>query len=283
MKQKVINNKETFSAKDTKDKIYDTAVFGMGYFALGYANSHKNTVIIERAELCDTAFCGCMNVGSDWDYVPKGAFGTGLRESFMKYKLLCEGMADILSFESVLCEYIKANLPEILLLTDIISVNKQKDIYSINIYNNAGQSKILARKIIDTTPRGVFYSDSNYEKHLNLLCLTMDEKFPDAVKNAFGDDAYISPTPRPEYKVLSIACGKDESLLSSRIRIHDKWEQTLSVDGFKISKIASDFMLKTQSAFKYIDEFYEGFCECNAKNAFIAADTGESFEFKNSI
>ena len=40
---------------------YETVILGSGYFSLGYASSHKDTLIIEETQLLDPHFFGTLS------------------------------------------------------------------------------------------------------------------------------------------------------------------------------------------------------------------------------
>jgi hypothetical protein len=256
------------------EKIVDTIVFGTGYVSFGYASTHENTLIIERAELADKHFCGALKVGSDWNTEPKTKYCAELKQLYEAYGLLDGEKADVASMESVFCEFLKKQQLNVLLLTETVSVEKENGLFVVTVYNNEGISKITAKKLIDTSS-----TETIIAKGLNLLTFHEAADFDIPVKKAFGDDAFVAEGKRETEKMVYVPVGLKESVLSLKLRITENWRTHVSKTGARISMIAPEFAYTDSTLSVKKEDNWHKIAECNFKNGFEAFDFGAQFDF----
>ena len=128
---------------------YETVILGSGYFALGFAFSHKNTLIIEETQLLDPHFFGTLSgFGCEEQKVcAKGA--SALREAFEKEGVIGKRLA-VNELEPALCRFAERQMPNILLGSFCTDIKRSGDGFFVEICNNEGVSRVFAHHIIDT-------------------------------------------------------------------------------------------------------------------------------------
>ena len=164
------------------DKIFDTVVLGSGYFSLGYAATHENTLIIEDTQLLDPNFYGTLSgFGMKSEKLcAKGA--ASLYNAFVNEGIVGEDRLAVNELEPALCRFVEGKAPNILLGTFCIGVKKTDCGYEISFCNNEGINRVLAKRVIDTR-----IACGN---RMNILVAVKDQKEPElsAVSKAFYDD-----------------------------------------------------------------------------------------------
>lgn len=250
------------------EKVYDTLVFGTGYLAIGYAATHKDTLIVERAEYADKYFSGAYRVGSGWDYLPVNEKAKELRVLYESYKILDSGVADVASAEPVFSKFIKELPINFLLLCDVVSVEKKDGFSAVTLYHNGGIETVLTKRILDTRP------SSSAVKFQNLLVFFDGEGLEDTVKTAFGKAAFVSNGLRAGEKFVSVPVKMGESVTDLRIRIVDTWREKISPIGARISTFAAQFAFVDPVRTETIGENYIRVSESTFDNGFSAFDYG---------
>jgi len=172
-----INKKKQKLVKKYKKRVnerrrvmYETVILGSGYFSVGYAYAHQNTLIIEETQLADPHFFGTLE-GFDADFVKPTSQGAAeLYGSFEKDGVLKEGRLAVNELEPALCRFIKNTQPEILLGSFCTEVKKTQKGYNVTLCNNEGIRVVSTRRVIDTRQRE--------GKKINLLLALKDGQIP---------------------------------------------------------------------------------------------------------
>lgn len=171
--------------KGEKSMRYDTVILGSGYFAVGYAQNRKNTLIIEETQLLDPNFYGRL---SGFDMTPKRPTAKGaaaLFDALEKEGVVRNGKLAVNELEAAFCRFVSCNMPNILFGTFCTRIDKKAGGYELEICNNEGMNKLFAKKVIDARlPFG---------NKLNLLLATDNGKLPEleGVAPAFYDDQCV--------------------------------------------------------------------------------------------
>lgn len=213
-------------------KVYDTLIIGSGYFSLGYAASHENTVICESSEGCDTGFCLPISGFKYHPYAPKSRDGERLLQIFESLSLFSGGMQNTSAFECALCKYICEAGAEVLLKCRVISTDVTADgMIDATVQTNEGLSHIFTRKIIDTRAK-------TEKKRLTVLFVTENIRETERELCAAFDGAFIEPAFYENRYALYIPVG-DTDVNRVKIFVYEKWKN-LTTDA-KIIYIAPAF------------------------------------------
>ena len=142
--------KKKSSKKEKYALMFDTVILGSGYFSLGFAMNHKNTLIIEDTQLLDPNFYGVLS-GFDMKVEKPSAKGAvALYEAFVKEGIVGEHGLAANELEPALCRFVGNKMPGVLLGTFCVGVEKTPDGYEVSLCNNEGVSRIFAKNVIDT-------------------------------------------------------------------------------------------------------------------------------------
>lgn len=218
--------------------MYDYVVAGSGYVSAGFVKSHSNSVFIDRGELLDKYFCGAFNQGQNWDKEPKGKETKKFHAYLKSLNIIRDDKADIASLETAFCSFLKDSLPDCLLLTEIVDIKKENDVFTVTVYNNNGFSAINAKHIIVNTPfkdeKFVpvrFRADENEVKNI----------FPSSIcENGFYLDEIYAYIP-----------AQSDSIAEEKMRITNDWCAG-NVQG-KIIYFAPEFKYEGKEKIRYKD------------------------------
>ena len=261
--------------------VYDTIVFGSGFVSLGYAATHENTLIIERTELIEKDFSAALNPGKNWDTKAKNKETDMLIKNLTDAGLIENDKADVVTFPPFICDYVKKNDFKILLLTEVLSIEKKGDLFAVSVYNNEGIDTLFAKKILDTTAEGI-YSDGVdiLKKSLNVLSFNQREDFEILAKKAFGEHTEVVEGKRENERFVRVPLGTNEDIIAARDKINKGWLDFLAGEESKIAMIAFAFEYNCNQTYKKIDENWYRLVSCNFDNGIIAFDAGVDFSFE---
>ena len=132
---------------------FDTVIVGSGYYAFGYAMTHKNTLIVEKTQMADRHYAACLR---PFDMKGKQIDGgaADLLEHMKAQNIIRDGRVRLSGLEAGLCEFAFGFSPRVLLDTVCTGIEKKEDGYRISLFNNEGASEISARHVIDTRVDG---------------------------------------------------------------------------------------------------------------------------------
>lgn len=164
---------------------YKTVILGSGYFSLGYASTHEDTLIIEDTQLADPHFFGTLD-GFDMNIkMPSSKGARGLYDLLFAEGSAKEGRLAVNELEPALCRFIGGKKPNILFGSFCTEIKELDGGFELTVCNNEGLVSVFCEKLIDTR---IPYGD-----RFNLLIAVKDGKEPkiDGVKPAFYDDQRI--------------------------------------------------------------------------------------------
>ena len=149
---------------------YNTVILGSGYFSLGYAMSHPDTLIIERSQLLDPNFGGTLS-GFSSRAEDQNGIGTPspLKTHFTENGFLRDGAIHINLSEIAISSFFSNKPLPVLLNTEITSVRHGDNGFSITFQSVDGITEIEADEVIDTR-------DGGEKNILNVLCKYTGEK-----------------------------------------------------------------------------------------------------------
>lgn len=136
--------------KGSKAMQFETLIIGSGYFSLGYAQSHKNTLIIEETQLVDPNFFGRLDGFGMVTRRPTAKSAAELYDALDADGVIGEGRLAVNELEPAVCRFLRGKEPDILLGTVCVGVEKEKGGYLVSICNNEGVSELHCKRVIDT-------------------------------------------------------------------------------------------------------------------------------------
>lgn len=236
--------------------MFDCIIIGGGYFSVGYVKNHPNSVFIERGELLDKYFCGSFNQGKNWGKKPKSKNSAALSDYFKSLNIICGDKADIAALETAFCSFLKDELPNCLMLTDTVKIEKENGIFSVTVYNNEGFSVIKGKKIIINAP-------FNSEKSMAVRFLAEESEIKRIFPGAICEKGFA------EGEIYAYIPSDDDSTAECKMKIIDKWcsaapngKLVYTAPEFKYSgkdkiRIEGEIIYVDESAFENAFEAYE--------------------------
>ena len=185
--------------------VYDTAVIGCGYFAVGYAKARGNAIILEAEQTCDTHFYLPLRTFRVPPYEPTTAEGRRLAEVFLEAGIYRGDEQNTNALECAFCRYLSKDAPSILLKCRAVEIVEEDGIFRLTISTNEGLSTLRARRILSTESCG---EDKTY----TLLYTAKDPKATEAALLAAFPGATVEPAFYPDRYALHIdGRGHDEN------------------------------------------------------------------------
>ena len=141
---------------------YDAIIIGSGYFSIGYALTHPSTLIIERAQILDPNFGGTLSgftVCTEVTTAKSSPIATHFADSgFLKNGAFHANLSEI-----ALSSFVADSSLSVLLVTEIVNVERTADGFKVTYMNADGMTEAEADKVFDTR-------DSGEKNTLNVLC-----------------------------------------------------------------------------------------------------------------
>ena len=231
-------------------KHYDAAVLGATFLGIGAALSLKNVVMIEKGGLFGEEFVNSYKVCKPKDVKPETRLGNDFLCDLKKRGLVSES-GEIYPAPAVyvVSSYLEKNPIDILLMTEVIRIEKIEGYYQITVYHTGGFERILAKRIIDTTAIGVGYNAEGQavpmEKSLNAIVYNPDGKQLDGLTFNAQTGLYTYTLPVDLHASRHDAV---ESLCAG--------EKIFEENNMRISSIASDFAYTMEPIHKVIDSYF---------------------------
>ena len=201
--------------KGRKAMRYDTAVIGSGYFSLGYAQSHKNTLIIEETQLVDPNFFGRLDGFDMVTRRPNAKAAAELYDALDADGVIGEGGLAVNELEPAVCRFLRGKEPDILLGTVCVGIEKERGGYRVSVCNNEGISELHCKRVIDTR-----IEQGNV---MNILIAIKDGKEP----RIEG----ISPAFYGDQRLLTINMGDISDINEAKSRALDIIEDSFKAVG----------------------------------------------------
>ena len=132
---------------------FDTVIIGSGYYAFGYAMTHKNTLIVEETQMADRHYAACLRP-FDMNGVQVDGEAADLIAHMKAQNIIRDGRVRLGGLEAGLCDFTARFFPRVLLGTVCTDIEKSEDGYRISLFNNEGASEISARHVVDTRVDG---------------------------------------------------------------------------------------------------------------------------------
>lgn len=247
---------------------YDLVVVGATFAGLGaYLESDGNALIIERRAQIGYEFLNTYTkLSAETDPRSKTA-----QEFYSAMQ------AEGLSFQSGdLIPFLYQTLKEenILLMTEILHVEKIVDGYRITVYGAEGQYTIDAGHIIDTTEGLSLPLSLRPEitaKSLSAVLLRSEgQPFTEYCKNGVAVTAF-----RDNLSLLTMKLNVSDSYQDGRQKLHSFWIKH-QLSGHVIGLISDCFDIKVQSSYESISDHYQRLTSFGFESPVKAFEAGVS-------
>lgn len=216
-------------------QVYDVAVFGATVLSASLANKlGKKIIVIEKSESVATDYVSCINTRLaqvDETSIPEIQ---EFKQEFIRRNLISEdNTIHIYPLTGICARYLQKS--NVLLATDIISIEFLDNVYEITLFNIDGFTKIKANNILDTTPCGIYsagYRELSFAKYLNAVVIG---NIPPKANNLFKD--------RFNQFVFSLQIDNCSSYSGAVNLMCKTWEQAVRKEysDFKLVTIAPQF------------------------------------------
>ena len=241
---------------------YETVILGSGYFALGYASTHENTLIIEETQLLDPHFFGAL---SGFECGEQGVCAEGasaLREAFVKEGVCLGGRLSVNELEPALCRFAERKMPDILLGSLCSDIKIGGDGFLLEICNNEGISRVVARRVIDTR--------MGKGSRLNFLLAVNPENLPriEGLSPAFYPDQAVASLDFDGLRDINEAKSRGLEILDGALR---EAGARIVCTSYRMENAKKREPYTDENGIFYIDE-------TNMGGIFAAYEKGELFD-----
>lgn len=227
----------------------DTVLLGASFYAIGYAASHAESLIVEETEILGNDYEGHFRVPICESNATFDQISSNFRSFLQKKGVISDsGHVDILSLATVICAYVKEKHLPILLDSFLVSAEKQKIGYRLSIFTNGGIYNILTKNLIDTTALRISQRDNLVvkSKYLSVLCFRPSEDFTIRLREVCpGCDFFQGFFPEEWFIRFSFDCSA--SLPMARDAVYNWWRQAFPHGESLIDCMSFDFDVKAVS------------------------------------
>lgn len=155
-------------------QVYDVAIFGATVLSAALASKlGKKAIVIEKSESVATDYVSCINTRLAHIEEASIPESREFKQEFVKRNLVSEdNIIHIFPLTGICAQYLQKS--DVLLSTDIISIELIDNVYEIILFNIGGFTKIRAKHILDTTPYGIgkaTYREMSFEKYINAVII----------------------------------------------------------------------------------------------------------------
>ena len=205
--------------------IYDLVVIGATFAGLGAAYAEKGNVLaVERRSQIGYEFIGAYNPATAWILrEAETEEGGRLKNELIKEGILSDDMRIYMpEVQSFLYYRIYRDRLPVLLMTEVIAVEKQQGIYEIEIYNASGISRLTAKRVLDTT-EGLSLRPEDRPKILRKSINAFLYGGEEAETIPAEEGMQIFPANRKGEALLSLELDVAANYIYARQKLHDRW------------------------------------------------------------
>ncbi len=219
---------------------YSTILLGAGYYALGYASSHSDCLILEESQMVGVDFHSCLHPVR-LEQAPENAVGDIMRE----YGVWKEDGFDLLNAQMVVHEYASRKLAdgmELLLDCRIISAEQRKDGVRVSFITNQGISDVTADRLIDTTADCISQEAAVrcVGKTLNAFSVAMEDHFAGKLKRVCPE-CLVTRGPLENEMLICFPTAPEVSLTDAYREMVRVWSMAFPHGEEKILFVAENF------------------------------------------
>jgi len=206
-----------------------------------------------------------------------------LRNELIERQILSEdGQVHIPEVAPVLYNRIKHDNIPILLMTDVLNVNKSSGSYEVGIYNTSGLNKINALNILDTTYNSISnhsFKPQILSKSINAVLHNIepqkDINRPHIMEWQEKVGVEIVDTKYGYEKILKLKIQPDDDWVIARDKVHKLWaNRPDSLKDWTIAAVADNFEIKVIQELKNIGNNWHLLPSCGYRNPLESFEAG---------
>lgn len=230
---------------------YATIVLGGGYYALGYASTHPDCLILEESQSLGGDFHHCLHPVR-MESCPDTARECELGQIMAEFGVWTEAGFDLLKAQTVVHEYAARKLEaglEILLDAHFLSAENVDAGVKVTFFTNEGIQEVWADKLVDATadcisePKAVCCT----AKTLNAFTVAMTENFADTLKRACPECCVLEG-PLENEKLILFPVPVQMGLKDAYLQMMDAWTRAFPAGEEKILFVAETFDARYEAA-----------------------------------
>ena len=262
------------------EQVYQTAILGATFYGMAAALSEPGTVIIERSGSIGNDFVASLNEKPLRTLDTKSPLGLDFKQN-LKARGLTDESGAVYSGPSlyVVSDYLKKANTELLLLTEVVKIEKAGDYYILTVYNNEGFSQINARNVLDTTATGVLHDWADRvprSKKLGVIVKT--NLSPSASDPSGSPKCEMLHNPISGLSILHIPINAEDGWIEARKKLHSFWKaEGLEQSGARIAFVATEFAYTMPETMKKVKNDWFWIPSCSFRNLMEAFDQGALF------
>lgn len=216
----------------TREYNYDTVLLGATFYSAAYAIKGNDCLIIDRRSVVGNEFAAALKASpcKMREYLP-------ITQKFMKRLtdngILCsDGRLQIVATSLELASFMFEALCDVLLETEIISVEKNAQSYSICIFNRDGYQTVTAKNVIDT--RCISHCDSYNTLGLLLAGGDIFPTVPDKIGFMYEERNNKEP-------IFHLYLDNSDTIMTAKDKMSRLIENTDYFKGWQACSIAPSF------------------------------------------
>ncbi len=230
---------------------YTTIVLGGGYYALGYASTHPDCLILEESQSLGGDFHHCLHPVR-MENCPDTARNSGLGQIMTEFGVWTESGFDLLKAQTVVHEYASRMLEtglEILLDAHFLSAERADSGVKVTFFTNEGIQEVWADKLVDTTadcvsdPKAVRCT----AKTLNAFTVAMTENFAQTLQKACPECCVLAG-PMENEKLILFPVPPQMGLTDAYFQMMAAWSRAFPAGEEKILFVAETFDARYEAA-----------------------------------
>ena len=206
---------------------YEIIVLGATFAAAGIAQKFgENCLIAERSTCAGYEFINALSFGTDYDKEPLSDEAKALFETFKNKKLLSGDRVCL--YDCTSSFYKQLENKNVLLNTEIISVEKENDGFVCTLHNGSGYKTVTAKKVVDTRVHPWMIESKTF--NFSLDCEGVFSGIDGMITEKWGLDRNV---------VLRCPVQKNQTMADARKKVLD--EVLKLPEGIKLLALADQF------------------------------------------
>lgn len=213
-------------------RFYQTVLLGATMTALGYAHTHPDCLILESSEFLAPEYTlslrpVCTKMDPNESELAKFLAARSVMDT-------C-GVFHTLPLLPALCEYVLQEGIEVRLLTEIVSVQKTDEDYTLTVYNAEGLQELHAGQVLDMRhPTGE-------QKFFHVVCHQAPPELGQQLTAVLPENITLHVWHTGLESYISFAVPREYTLVQARKLVYDCWNRAFPDHQVRISVEAFEF------------------------------------------
>lgn len=225
---------------------YDVLIIGATCAALGIAQAlddRARVVIVDSGAMVAGEFVNSFRPCEHAQLKPETDAGRQVLDMLVRYDAVHEANAAFYPAGCVFCKALAQLSADILLDTQILSVEERQEGYEVSAFGCAGHMNISAAVVIDTT----YNASIIKEKSLNCLLVSKDAQVPAFLNNG-SIRIYALSDAQPRKAIARMVVSADTDLFAARHMLVDfLHDNAAQMSGWKVCAIALCFDVRCET------------------------------------